>query len=53
VEPTFVVPNWVWILGFTLMGLITGVCYAALRGSPATRDRDEGDLSRLPLHRAA
>jgi hypothetical protein len=54
-EPTFVAPNWVWILAFTLMGLVTGACYAALRGSPAARDeaRDERDLSRAALHRAA
>jgi hypothetical protein len=27
----FVAPNWVWILGFTLLGLATGACYRALR----------------------
>lgn len=55
VEPAFVAPNWVWILSFTLMGLVTGACYSALRGSPATRDeaRDERDLTRPSLHRAA
>lgn len=53
-EPTFVAPNWVWILGFTLMGLLTGACYAALRGSPSAREsRDERDHSRPALRRAA
>jgi hypothetical protein len=55
VEPTFVAPNWVFILGFVLMGLVTGASYAALRGSPATREeaRDEREPNRRPLHRAA
>jgi hypothetical protein len=26
----FVAPNWVWILGFTLFGFTTGICYFAL-----------------------
>jgi hypothetical protein len=50
----FVAPNWVWILGFTLLGLVTGACYAALRTSPA-RDEVKGEprITRSPLHRAA
>jgi hypothetical protein len=56
VEPTFVAPNWVWILGFTLLGLVTGACYAALRTSPAataeSRDRRPAATDR-PLQRAA
>ena len=30
-----VAPNWVWILGFTLFGPATGLCYRALRMSEA------------------
>ncbi len=33
----FVAPPWVWILGFTLSGLMTGVCYRALRTRDATQ----------------
>lgn len=32
-----VAPTWVWILGFTLSGLATGICYWALRRRAATR----------------
>ena len=50
----FVAPNWVWILGFTLFGLVTGACYWALRTSPARDDvREERRVTRSPLHRAA
>jgi hypothetical protein len=35
----FVAPNWVWILSFTVFGLVIGAAYAALR-SP---DRLAGD----------
>jgi hypothetical protein len=54
-EPAFVAPNWVWILGFVLMGLVTSAAYAALRGSPTARAevRDGRDPSRAALHRAA
>lgn len=31
----FVAPDWVWILGFTLSGLTTGVCYRLLRAREA------------------
>jgi hypothetical protein len=31
----FVAPNWVWILGFTVAGLATGVCYRMLIGRTA------------------
>lgn len=49
-----VAPNWVWILGFTLLGLVTGACYAALRATPA-RDgvQDERRLTHRSLQRAA
>lgn len=30
---SFVAPNWVWILSFTLAGFTTGACYRALRPS--------------------
>ncbi len=38
-DPTlFVAPNWVWILGFTLFGLVTGAVYAALRPHAVERE---------------
>jgi hypothetical protein len=50
----FVAPNWVWILGFTLFGLVTGACYAALRPSPAQVElMEERDTTGSLLHRAA
>jgi hypothetical protein len=30
----FVAPNWVWILGFTALGVATALVYAALRRTP-------------------
>ncbi len=33
----FVAPTWVWILGFTLAGVTTGVCYRALRMREASQ----------------
>jgi hypothetical protein len=33
---SFVAPNWVWILAFTLSGLATGACYRALRTRETT-----------------
>jgi hypothetical protein len=50
----FVAPSWVWILGFTLLGLTTGAGYWALRTSPA-RDgvREKRTGTRSPLQRAA
>ena len=43
VEPTlFVASNWVWILGYTLSGLMTGAVYAAVHGS---RLADRGSRS--------
>ena len=33
----FTAPNWVWILGFTLSGLVIAVGYAALRRHPPWR----------------
>jgi hypothetical protein len=55
VDVGYVAPNWVWILSFTLMGLVTGACYAVLRGSPNTREevRDERLATRPALDRAA
>jgi hypothetical protein len=35
----FVAPSWVWILGFALSGLATGVVYRALTAPSATRAR--------------
>jgi hypothetical protein len=32
-----VAPNWVWILGFTLSGFTTGLCYRAFRTSETTQ----------------
>jgi hypothetical protein len=50
----FVAPNWVWILGFTLFGVVTGACYGLLRTSPARAEPEpERRLTRTPLHRAA
>jgi len=34
---SFVAPNWVWILGFTLSGFTTGLCYRALRTRETTQ----------------
>jgi hypothetical protein len=34
---SFVAPNWVWILGFTLFGFTTGLCYHALRTPETTQ----------------
>jgi hypothetical protein len=50
----FVAPNWVWILGFTLFGLVTGAGYWALHTSPA-RGEVTGDrrTTRSPLQHAA
>jgi hypothetical protein len=31
----FAAPDWTWILGFTLLGLVTALWYAALRSRPA------------------
>lgn len=50
----FVAPTWLWILAFTLLGLVTGACYAILRPSPV---RDEARRERRdtpsPLQHAA
>ncbi|HEX9351325.1 MAG TPA: hypothetical protein VF877_08640 [Gaiellaceae bacterium] len=37
---SFVAPNWVWILGFTLSGLATGACDWALRRRETTEPAD-------------
>jgi hypothetical protein len=34
---SFVAPNWVWILGFTLSGFTTGICWNAFRMRVATQ----------------
>ncbi len=44
----FVAVNWVWILGFTLFGLVTGGVYAAMRGSRARRVGRSRPGSRRP-----
>ena len=40
----FTAPNWVWILGFALSGLVIAESYGALRRSAAVR----GELRRVP-----
>jgi hypothetical protein len=40
----FVAPNWVWIVGFALSGLVTGACYRALRGR-ATSMQELGETA--------
>jgi hypothetical protein len=30
-----VAPNWIWILGFTLLGILAGARHAALRTRPS------------------
>jgi hypothetical protein len=34
---SFAAPNWVWILGFTLSGFTTGLCWSALRSRATTQ----------------
>ena len=50
----FVAPNWVWILGFTLLGLVSGAVYAALRRSGAvelqSRSATEEEFGRKLRH---
>lgn len=49
-----VAPNWVWILGFTLFGVATGVGYWALHTSPARGEvTGERETTRSPLQHAA
>jgi hypothetical protein len=50
----FVGPTWVWILGFTLLGLVSGLCYGALRVA-AARDPVRGSRAtgQAPMARAA
>jgi len=56
-DPTmFVAVNWVWILGFTLFGLVTGGVYAAMRGSRLAESGARAparDDPRRKLHYAA
>jgi hypothetical protein len=50
----FVAPNWVWILGFTLFGLVTGAGYWALHTSPVRGEATgEERTTRSPLQHAA
>ena len=49
----FVAPNWTWILGFTLLGVVTGVSYGALRPSPARAGMRQRREAHSPLPRAA
>jgi hypothetical protein len=56
-DPTlFVAPNWVWILGFALLGLVTGGVYAALHrtslGEREARSQNEDEFGRKVLHAA-
>ena len=36
----FTAPNWAWILGFTVSGLVIAACYAVMRPSPASRSKE-------------
>jgi hypothetical protein len=47
----FVAPNWVWIVGFTAYGLVTGICYWALRRREAREEAPAA--SAQPEQRAA
>lgn len=49
----FVAPNWVWILGFTLLGLITGAVYSVLRASARSDEVVEERTVPRSLHRRA
>lgn len=46
---SLVAPNWVWILGFTLLGFTTAVCYRALRA----RGREQPAAATSPQPQAA
>ena len=47
----FVAPNWVWILGFALLGLVTGIGYWRFRRS-LVRDESDEDSSNPSLRAA-
>jgi hypothetical protein len=50
----FVAPTWTWILGFTLLGVVSGACYWALRTAAAGDDlRAPRGASHAPIPRAA
>ncbi len=49
----FVAPNWVWILGFTLLGLATGASYAVLHASRALVEAKDGRRTPSLVERAA
>jgi hypothetical protein len=50
----FVAPTWVWILGFTLLGLVSGICYGALRAAVAGDGvRPSRASAQAPMPRAA
>ena len=48
-EGPFTAPSWVWILGFTLLGVVTAACYTALRHLPVVEsERVRVDQRHLP-----
>ena len=49
----FVAPNWVWILGFTLLGLATGASSAVLHASPARVEAKDERRTPSLVERAA
>ena len=50
----FVAPTWVWILGFTLLGLVSGLVYGALRVATAGEGvRGTRGAAQAPMPRAA
>lgn len=48
----FTAPNWVWILGFTLLGVVTAACYTMLRHSPVV-ERERMRVDQRHLRHAA
>ena len=48
----FTAPSWVWILGFTLLGVVTAACYTALRHSPVV-EREQVQVEHRQLRHAA
>ena len=45
----FTAPSWVWILGFTLLGVVTAACYTMLRHLPVVEsERVRVDQRHLP-----
>jgi hypothetical protein len=57
-EPTgtiaaFTAPDWVWTLGFTLLGPVTALCYAVVRWRTSWGHEERHDTHRAGLARAA